>query len=73
MKRPFLVSGITLIITILICETLGYYGYGKVPLIIGSVISAIAGAILFLSIVPDTEIKANFKEKMSKEAYFETR
>lgn len=61
MKRPFLVSGITLIITILICETLGYYGYGKVPLIIGSVISAIAGAILFLSIVPDTEIKANFK------------
>jgi len=61
MKQPFLVFGITLLFTIIVCETIGYYGYNKIALVGASIVSAIAGAIVLLSVVPDTGINQRFK------------
>ncbi|MBO5299291.1 MAG: DNA internalization-related competence protein ComEC/Rec2 [Clostridia bacterium] len=61
MKRLFLISGLTLLTTIILCETLGYYGYNRFPIIIASVLSAVAGALLIISVIPDVDFPLNIK------------
>ncbi len=62
MKRPFFISGISILITIIICETAWYYGYEKSLLPVSAFISALIGAIFLLSAVPDIQIPDRFKK-----------
>ena len=62
MKRPFLLSGLTLLVTIVLCETAWYYGFSNAPVLISALIASVVGGVFILSLIPDFSFNLMFKQ-----------